>query len=160
MNRKEISADQVLTLIYSVVDKKNIVGCEDINLFFDILCDINQKSSRKSRYALAINIPMNGNYDNTLFDEINKGEYKGAMSFVQPKNEIEKKKQIEKLTRNLLVLVGSDTTFMNICSVSLDLFYTEYIKNVKTIQEIREPIKPAIFQKVKGLVTKRTQIMI
>jgi len=152
MQMKEINANQVLTLLFISLGSDAQVSFKDIDRFFDILIEVRDNRTKDSKYALGINMPMNGNFDEKLFTEIIEGENQGKLKLV--KLALLKNEEIikEKLTRHFISLVGNNKEFMSDCKNAMKQFNEEYNRN-KLFEENNQKItKPTFIEKVKGLV--------
>ncbi len=149
---KEISADQVLSLLSISLGSDALISFKDIDKFFDLLKEINDKNNKNCSYYFGINMPMNSNFDETLFEEINSGENQGKLRLI--KIESPKTSEIikEKMTKHIISLAGKDIEFMNSIKLAIKLYSEEYNKNKLCIIDLQKNDKNPMLEKIKSLV--------
>ncbi len=78
----EIDADSILSLIFLSVGVKQLIDIKTINKFIKKLTDLNN-----NEYYFMIDFPMNNNFNNNLFLEIDKGSDKGKIKYISKKSD-------------------------------------------------------------------------
>ncbi len=152
---REISANQVLALLFISLGSEASVSFADINRFFDILIEVSNKNAKDTKHTIGINMPMNGNFDEKLFKEITSGKNEGKLEIIKQSTLKNEEVIKEKLTKHFISLVGNNKAFMNDCKIAMKLFNEEYTEN-KEQEEIMPKIGNVTFlEKIKGLVKYR-----
>lgn len=149
---KEISADQVLTLLFISLGNEAIVSFKDIDRFFDILIEVGDKNPKASKCTLGINMPMHENYDEKLFNEILQGDDVGKIKLADNSSLRREKIIKDKLIWNFVSLVGSDKEFKSNCQVAIRIFNEEYNQKKCYEEDIQKITGITFLEKVKGLV--------
>lgn len=149
---KEISADQVLSLLFISLGSDALINFKDIDKFFDLLKEINDKYNCNCNFYFAINMPMNGNFDETLFEEINSGENEGKLKLV--KIDRSKRSEIikEKMTKHIISLAGKDKEFMKSIKLAMKIYNEQYNQNKPYLINSQKNNKNPFLEKIKGLV--------
>lgn len=152
---RELSANQVLTLLFMSLGSEATVSFSDIDRFFDTLIEVDKKNLKDSKHSLGINMPMKGNFDGKLFNEITEGKNAGKLELIKPSSPLTKEIIKEKLTKHFLSLVGNNKEFMNDCKETMKIFREEYYKS-KILEENTIKITNITFlEKIKGLVKSK-----
>lgn len=146
---KEISADQVLTLLFMSLGKGAAISFNDIDKFFDELKKVCDKTKETTNYGFGINMPMNGNFDETLFSEIREGEDNGKLVFLNSSSSTISKIQNEKLTRHFIYLVKDNTVFRKNCLLAMKSFKE---KKDKEKLEIPKTNNKTLIKRLKEIV--------
>ena len=149
---REISANQVLALLFISLGSEASVSFADIDRFFDVLIDVSKKNAKDSKHTIGINMPMNGNFDEKLFKEINEGKNEGNLELVKQSSLKNDEIIKEKLTKYFILLVGNNKEFMNDCKVAMKIFNEEYNRNKLYNENIVEITNVTFLEKIKGLV--------
>lgn len=149
---KEISANQVLTLLFTSLGSDALVSFKDIDRFFDILIEVSKKKAKDSNHTLGINMPMNGNFDEKIFGEITEGDNKGKLKLIKSTSSKNEEIIKEKLTKHFISLVGNNKELINEYKTAMKLFNEEYNRNKLLDENIQEITRITFLEKVKGLV--------
>jgi hypothetical protein len=152
---RELSANQVLTLLFMSLDSEAAVSFQDINRFFDILIEVDKKNLKDSKHSLGINMPMKGNFDGKLFNEITEGSNAGKLELIKPSSPLTEEIIKEKLTKHFLSLVGNNKEFMNDCKETMKIYREEYNKNKIPEENTIKITNVTFLEKIKGLVKSK-----
>ncbi len=152
MQMKEISANQVLSLLFMSLGNEALVSFKDIDRFFDILKEVSDKNTKDRKYIFGINMPMNSNFDETLFNEITEGDNTGKLELSKITSSKNGEIIKEKLTKYFISLVGNNKEFMGDCKIAMKIFSEEYNKNKIQVENIQKITEVTFLEKVKGLV--------
>jgi|GEM_PF-2864358 len=152
IHMREISANQVLALLFISLGSDVSVSFADIDRFFDILIEVSKKNAKDSKHTIGINMPMNGNFDEKLFKEIKEGKNEGNLELVKQPSLRNEEIIKEKLTKHFISLVGSNKEFMNDCKIAMKIFNEEYNRNKLYDENIMEVTNVTFLERLKGLV--------
>lgn len=152
VHMKEISANQVLALLFISLGSEASVSFADIDNFFDVLIDVSNRNDKDNQQTIGINMPMNGNFDEKLFMEIKEGKNQGNLELVKQSSFKNDEIIKEKLTKYFISLVGNNKEFMNACKVAMKIFNEEYNRNKLYEENVVEVTNVTFLERLKGLV--------
>ena len=144
---KELTANEILSLIFISTGSDAIIDFNNIDEFIKILDGIEMNDNE----TYGINMPMNNNFDNTLFEEIIEGRDKGKFRLANCKNYDEREEQKRRLIAHLLHIVGDERKKIKKYRLAITKYGEVYNMRKVFNQRTKENKKETFIQKIKRL---------